>query len=150
LLLILSYNVYELAITVGEGRRLRDELAGIALKGKSALPPVSDTDWKNFQTDVASANAIILRKSFNWFTFLDSMEAVLPDGVTVTSFEPKAATGELKLSGLTLTFNGISMLLSNMETSGRFSDVFLLTQTEQKFGKTQKGIAFTITCKVKP
>lgn len=149
LLMILSFNIYELAVTAGEDRRLKSELAGIAQRGKSTLPPVSDNDWKRFQTDIAYANTIIHKKSFNWFIFMDQMEAVLPDGVTVTSFEPKAATGELKLSGLALTFNGISMLLSNMETSGRFTDVYLLTQTEQKFGKTQTGLAFTLTCKVK-
>ena len=149
LLIIFAFNIYEVAVTAGEGRRLNNELTGIALKGKSAQPPVSDKDWKRLETDIAYANVIIRKKTFDWLTFLNAMESVLPEGVTVTSFEPKTATGELKLAGVALTFNGISMLLSNMETSGRFTDVYLLTQTEQKFGKSQKGIAFTLTCKVK-
>ncbi len=150
LLSLLSFNVYGLAAAAGECRRLNNELAGISLKGKSAQPPVSDKDWQRLQADIAYANAIIRRKAFNWLVFLDDTESVLPDGVTITSLEPKAATGELKLSGMALTFNGISALLANMENSRRFADVYLLTQAEQKFGKTQKGIVFTLTCKVKP
>ncbi len=149
MLILLSVNIYDLAVTYGESRRLNDELAGIAAKGKSAQPPVSDKDWERLQADISYANTIIRRKTVNWFVFLDGMESILPDGVTITSLEPKAATGEMKLSGSALAFNGISMLLANMENSGRFADVYLLTQTEQKIGKTQKGIGFTLSCKVK-
>ena len=149
LLVVLTFNVYDLAVTSGESRRLHEELAGVALKGKSAYPPVTDKDWQRLQADIASTNAIIRRKAFNWLVFLDDMETVLPDGVTITSLEPKAETGELKLSGIALSFSGISALLANMENSRQFADVYLLTQTEQKVGQTQKGIAFTLTCKVR-
>lgn len=148
LLVALALNVYNLATTAGESRQLTQELAGIASKGKSIYPPVSEKDWQRLQADIADANAIIRKKAFNWLVFLDDMETVLPDGVTITSFEPKAVTGELQLSGSALSFGGISALLSNMENSGRFADIYLLSQSELKVGKTQKGIAFTLTCKV--
>lgn len=150
LLSFLCFNVYDVAVTAGESRRLHSELAAIALKGRSGQPPVSDKDWQRQQADIDYANAIIRRKTFNWATFLDNIEPVLPEGVTITSLQPKATTGELKLSGSALTFNGISALLANMENSGRFLDVYLLTQAEQKFGKNQKGITFSLSCKVKP
>lgn len=148
LLVVLALNVYDLATAAGESRRLSQELAGIASKGKSAYPPVTDKDWQRLQADIASANAIIRKKAFNWLVFLDTMETVLPDGVTITSLEPKAGTGELKLSGAALSFGGISALLANMENSRQFADVYLLSQAEQKFGQTQKGIVFSLTCKV--
>ncbi len=148
LLMVLALNVYDLATAAGESRRLSQELAGTALKGKSAHPPVTDKDWQRLQADIAGANAIIRKKAFNWLVFLDDMETVLPDGVTIISLEPKAGTGELKLSGSALSFGGISALLANMENSKQFADVYLLSQAEQKFGQTQKGTVFTLTCKV--
>ena len=148
LLGILLLMIYQIAATAGEGRQLKAQLAGADAKGKQAGQPVAEKDWQSQQADIAYANSIIRRKTFNWLVFPDSIEAVLPDGVTITSLEPKAS-GELKLAGLALTFNNISKFLANMENSGLFSDVYLLSQAEQKQGKTQKGISFTITCKVK-
>ncbi|GFO65177.1 PilN domain-containing protein [Geomonas paludis] len=148
LALLLVYLVREVANNQVEINKIKSESAA-ASRGPAGAPPVPAEQMKALETRIAFANTLIDQKSVNWLGLLDKLELVVPAGVAFTQVEPSALDPQsLKLAGVALSFAGLRTLLENMEQSPNFSEVFLLSQTDVKVGKDQKGFGFSISCKV--
>jgi len=109
--------------------------------------PVSAAQLKAQASRIAIANAIIEKKTVNWLNFLDRLEEVVPAGVTLTEITPDRLQ-TLKIRGAARSFQNLRSLLENLENSKDFSEVYLLSQSDTKVGLTQKGIVFSLSCKV--
>lgn len=108
---------------------------------------VSDADYAVFIADVKSVNSILYKRSYDWLALLANLEQLVPEGVALSSLEPADKGATLKLSASARNFSGVRKFIENLEGSKVFSDIYL---TEQSFIKVegQKGINFSVTCKV--
>jgi type IV pilus assembly protein PilN len=111
-------------------------------------PVVSDAQLKALEARVRFANTLIDRKTANWLGLLDRLEEVVPDGVALTTIQPNPQTQAINIGGVARSFTELRTLLENMERSRSFTDVYILSQADTKFGKSQHGITFNVTCKV--
>lgn len=144
---LLLFNVRQVAYNQAELGRLKN-LVATGGSSRPGQPTVTPEQMKALEAKIGSANAVIARKSVNWLSLLDRLEEVVPDGVALTQLEPSQREQLLKVNGVARTFSNLRALLENMERSKNFSEVYLLAQSETKVGLTQKGISFSITCKV--
>lgn len=149
LLIFLAINIKGISTTTGETDRVGRELQDLEKKSGSKGRKVPEAEYQNLAKQISFANEVIKRKTFSWLALLDKLEAVVPDSVTLTNITPDARKKELKLSGTALTFAGLRRLLEQMEDSGHFADIYLVSQADARVGETQKGITFSINCKVK-
>jgi type IV pilus assembly protein PilN len=147
LALLLVVRVREAAYNQAELGRLKTQIA--TLRPPQRGPAVSEGQLKVQGAQIAFANAVIERKAMNWLGLLDRLEEVVPDGVAVTSLQPDAKERQqVAINGTARSFSNLRQLLEQMERSRNFSDVYLLSASETKVGKTQQGIAFAVRCKV--
>jgi type IV pilus assembly protein PilN len=109
---------------------------------------VGEKEYQNLLARIRFANAVIAQKSFNWLQLLDRLESVVPDGVAMTSIEPDLKGGGVKLAGVARSFAELRRFAENLEGSKFFTEVYLLGNAERKISESQKGMNFTITCKV--
>jgi len=140
------YQLREAALRQGELARVKGLVA--ASERGSAGPAVSPAQLKKLDDGIRFANGLIDRKAVNWLKLLDSLEEVVPGGVTLSQIEPPLGNQPLRIAGVARTFPDLRALLENMERSPAFADVFLLNQAEAKVGLTQQGITFTASCRV--
>ncbi len=145
LLLGAFLSIRAIATTAGENRLVRDELTTLQGKGKGK---VGEKDYQALLTKIRAANAIIARKSYDWLQLLDRLEGVVPDGVAMTALEPEPKGNGLKLSGVARSFGELRRFMESLEDAKFLTDVYLNANTETKVGQSQRGIGFTITCKV--
>ena len=147
--LVLGGLALLLASLVGQGRgeivRVRTLEQG--LTPKSAGPQLSEAQLGAQAKHVQFANQVVDRKTVNWLHLLDSLEEVVPNGVALNHIAPSLERA-LSIGGSARNFAALRTLLENMERSKNFSDVYLMSQAEQKAGLTQEGISFTITCRI--
>jgi type IV pilus assembly protein PilN len=149
LLLLLLLEIRTVASTTGEIVRINGEIAEMERKNAGGARKVTEQEYQKLLTQIRYANAMILRKSFNWIALLDNLESVVPDGVAITQIEPDPKTKGLKVTGATLSFSRLRTMLENMENSSSFSDIYLLSQAQAKVGESQKGLTFSVNCQVK-
>jgi hypothetical protein len=108
---------------------------------------VSDVDYTAFLLNVKNVNSILYKHSYDWLSLLSNLERLVPDGVALRGLEPSDKGATLRLSASARNFTGVRRFIENLESSKVFSEVYLTDQTATKEG-TQKGINFTVTCKV--
>lgn len=149
LLIVLMFEVTNIASTTGEVGKLQGEIAEMERKSAGKFRQVSEQEYQQLLSQIRYANAIIERKSFSWVALLDTLESVVPEGVAITQIDPDPKTKGLKITGATLTFARLRTLLENMEGSSAFSDIYLLSQAQAKVGESQKGLTFAVNCRVK-
>ena len=142
---VLAWNITTFTTVSSEIGRLAADVAG---KGSGGLKNVSQQEYQALLGKISAANAIIARKSYNWLGLLDQLEGVVPDGVSISSLTPDTKGNALDISGVALNFKGLRTFVEQLEGSRFFTDVFLVSQAENKVSDTQKGITFSITCKV--
>ena len=145
LVVILFFNVSNVAGRAGETKRLANEIA--ALEGKSKAPPkgVTEKEYRALVEQIRFVNEIIDKKTYNWLSLLDKIEIVVPDGIAITSIVPETKTKVLTLPGTARSFNQLRVFIERLEDSKFFSDVYL---TSQSVTSDLKGITFVLTCKV--
>lgn len=143
--LLLASNIIAFTTASSEIGRLAADLTG---KTPGELKNVSPQEYQALLSKISAANAIIARKSYNWLGLLDQLEGVVPDGVSISSLTPDPKGGALDISGVALNFKGLRTFVEQMEESRFFTEVYLVSQSESKTSETQKGITFSITCKV--
>jgi type IV pilus assembly protein PilN len=148
LLILLFAGVALISSTAGNIERIRRETADLDKRIAGTTGAVSDKELKETLSRIKSVNGIIDRKTLNWVGLLDRLEVILPDGVSVTSIDPDFSKNMLKLSLVSRNFPLLRRALENMEGSKFFTDVFLLSQSEVTFSETQKGIAFSVSCRL--
>jgi type IV pilus assembly protein PilN len=155
---VLILRVREIAYNQAELGRVKGMLAGA--RSSSPGRKVTEADLKSLQGRVDFANAVIDRKAVDWLNLLDRLEEVLPSGVALNQIEPAKQPAQtvgggasqqaqtVTIGGMASQFSSLRTLLENMEGSKNFSEVYLLSQTETKVGLTQRGIAFSISCRI--
>lgn len=92
-------------------------------------------------------NQIFLRKSFSWTTAMMDLELVLPQGVQVTSIDPRM-TKEGRVM-MRLRVNGprdkVVTLVSNLEKSPHFIEPLVVGETADIQGQGQAGFRPTMS-----
>ena len=92
-------------------------------------------------------NQIFLRKSFSWTTAMMDLERVLPQGVQVTSIDPRMTKEGLVL--MRLRVNGprdkVVALVSNLEKSPHFVAPLVAGETADIQGQGQAGFRPTMS-----
>lgn len=93
------------------------------------------------------AEALLRRDSFRWTELFDRMETLLPDGVSIRSFNPDYAKNSLSIQGVTRGLPQLQALLDNLQAS-KFQQVFLENQGEADVddgrGGKRKALNFSI------
>lgn len=148
LVIITFFSVKGLATDAGHEKRLEGELAKIQARFATSAKGVSEKEYQDLLKRISAANGILKKRGLNWLFLLDRLEAVVPDGVALSSIEPKLKEGTLTLSGTAREFRNLRVLVENLEGEPRIADVFLQSQSEIKEGAGQRGVGFTVTCKV--
>lgn len=148
LALIMFFNVKGLATDAGHAKRLEGEMAKFQARFATSAKGISEEQYQGMLKKISAANAILAKRGLNWLLLLDRLEAVVPDGVALSTIEPKLTDGTLTLSGNAKGFSNLRAFVENLEGQPGVSDVFLLSQTEIRQGDEQRGIGFTVTCKV--
>jgi type IV pilus assembly protein PilN len=148
LLLWIFINVKDIAYNSGEMKRLAADTGALDAKFKALNKGVSENEYNKLLSRISFANSVIERKSVNWLSLLDRLESVVPDGTAISMLEPDPKKETLKLAGVARNFSNVRQFMENLEGSHLFSNVFLISQAEVKVGQSQKGISFSITCKV--
>jgi len=148
LVLVTFFSVRGVASNAGHAQQLKGELARLQARFAASAGGVTEQEYKDVTKKIAIANGILEKKGLNWLLLLDRLESVVPDGVALSSIEPKLKEGTLTIAGTAKEFRNLRVLVENLEAEPRFSDVFLKGQTEIKQGESQRGVGFTVTCKV--
>lgn len=77
---------------------------------------------------VEGLNRIIEHKGFSWTMLLNDLESSVPRNVSLQNIQPDLKTGVVRLQGVALTLQDLTTLMTALEQSGRFTDVFLQQQ----------------------
>ncbi len=117
------------------------------LAGQSA--DVSQKDLKLRKDLILAMNAMLEKHADNsWISMLDSIETLLPSGVSVSRLAPEKKDGLLKLEGRARGLAAIQQLLENLEKSGQFREPLLVSHSEMLIGDRIQGIQFLLTVKM--
>ncbi|MBI1823487.1 MAG: PilN domain-containing protein [Nitrospirae bacterium] len=105
-----------------------DRLQLLIEKEKSGEKGTSDA--KKLDQKVALVNEIIIKKSFSWTGFLNSLEKATPKDISIKKIEPHFNDFSVNLSGEALTLKELTNLILSLERKPQFSNVFLLDQKQ--------------------
>lgn len=147
-LLVSFVVIANFAANAGREKRLTADIAAQKARFDASAKGVSEKEYAELLKRIGAANGIIRKKSFDWLLLLDHLEMVVPDGVVLSAIEPNMKDGTLSISGTAKEFRHLRVLVENLESSPHMSDVFLQRQSETTVGLTQRGVTFTVTCKV--
>ncbi len=92
------------------------------------------------------AQQLLQRDAFRWTGLFDRMEGLLPEGVSLLSFNPDYTESSLHINGLAKKLKSLQDLLNNLEAEG-FDPVYLNSQgqTEVDDGRGGKRTALTFS-----
>jgi hypothetical protein len=93
-------------------------------------------DSKQLDQKVALVNEIIVKKSFSWTGFLNSLEKATPKDISIKKIEPHFNDLSVNLSGEALTLKELTNLILSLEKKPQFSNVFLLDQKQTVDNRT--------------
>ena len=150
LVVILLINARNIASDLGDMERLQRGIS--VFEGKSKVSKKAEVPEKDYQAlvdKIKFANGIIEKKSFDWLVLLDRLESVVPDGVGIASIEPSDKNDNMKLTGVARNFGALRKLVENLEDSGFFTGIYLVSQSEFRGPEGDKGTGFDISCKAK-
>jgi len=144
LLLCWSYaNLYHLAGNLAEIDRLS------AVTRNSSEPvrsmQIAEKDYQQLLGRIQYANSLLNKRAFDWLLLFNHMEAVVPDGVSLSAIEPGKGR-ELRITGYARQFSGLRKFIENLEGAKTFSDVYLVSHKDDQTPE-QKSFSFSITCK---
>jgi Tfp pilus assembly protein PilN len=91
---------------------------------------------------VGGLNQVLESKALSWTALLNDLEAVVPRNVSLSSIRPDLKTRKLTIEGVALTLQDVTALMTALQTSGKFTDVFLQQQKATEENRTE----FTIEC----
>ncbi|WP_243371224.1 PilN domain-containing protein [Geotalea sp. SG265] len=148
LLLWLSFNIKEIAFNAGESRRLETQVAALEKKLQGETKGVPVKQYDALLKKIHFANSVIDRKNFDWLGFLNQLESVVPERITLATVEPDVQKQSLKLTGYARDFADLRHFFEVLSSSSYFRNIFLENQSAVKVGQNQKGVSFTITCTV--
>jgi type IV pilus assembly protein PilN len=139
-----SFGMYTLMTNRGELQKF----AQYKLKSQSQTTgKVNDADYNRLLTEIKTANSILDKRGYDWLTMLDNLELVVPDGVSLKSISPAGKSDLVKLSATARNFSAVRKFIENLESSTKFTDVFLTEQAFVKEGTNSKVISFSVSCR---
>ena len=145
--IMLVWNVTRTAGSLGELRRLRDDITTYQNKLSSRPSGVSEKEYTRLLARISLYNEIISRKTFSWLGLLAQLEGVGTDNIALAALVPDRKSGVLKIDGRAKNFSQLKIFLDNLEDSKAFTAVMLLSHSEIVVGEKTKGIQFSISCK---
>lgn len=145
---LLVWNIFRFSWNLGEMRRLDSEISTADKRLQSAPPGISEQEHASVKQGATFFNEIIKRKSYGWLAFLEELENVTPDGVSLTLLSPDKTDGIIKIEGLARNFRDLESFLEKLEDSGYFHEVLLLSHKNEELWEQAKGLRFSISCKV--
>ncbi len=119
-----------------QASRLREELRG------AGFSPDDPAAVERLGKQVGGLNQILELKAFSWTALMNDLEAVVPRNVSIHSIRPDLRTKRLTFDGVALALHDVTALMTALQTSGRFADVFLQQQKTTEENRTE----FTIEC----
>ncbi len=148
LVAVLGWNISRIASNMGEQSRLNAEITAIQARSGTKPDGISETASVHQKTSIRFYNEIIERKSTNWLSLLDLLENVTPEGISLSALTPVKKLEELKLEGRARSFKVVQLYLEKLESSKYFSNILLLSHQNMVAGENERGVQFTISCKV--
>jgi len=117
------------------------------LRGK--LPKrLSSKELAEQRQEYDRAEVLLKRDAFRWTTLFDRMERLLPDGVSLRSFNPDYDKNSLLLNGVARNLNNLQDLLRNLQAD-QFEQVFLRNQGEVDVddgrGGKRRALSFSVS-----
>lgn len=140
LLFCLIINISIFAFNAAEITRLSKLQSASEAKRRTSGRTITQKEYEQLLASIKLANGLIEKKAFNWIGFLDGLESIVPEGVTLTTVEPGVKEKTLKLSGAVTNFKNLRHFMENLEESKNFSEVFLLDQKEFKAAENQRNV----------
>jgi Tfp pilus assembly protein PilN len=141
----LLFSIYSCVDNAAQLRKFAEYKA--RLSHGVAAKKVSEHDYTAFLANVKNVNSILYKRSYDWISLLSNLERLIPEGVSLKGLEPSEKGTILKLSASARNFSAVRRFIENLENSKVFSEIYLTDQTPTKEG-SQKGLNFTVTCKV--
>lgn len=139
------FSIYSFVDNAAQLQKFADYQAKVT-RGTPATK-VSESDYNAFLGEVKTVNGILYKRSYDWLSLLANLEQLVPEGVALRRLEPADKGAELRLSAAARNFSGVRKFIENLESSKVFSEINLTDQAVVK-EKEQKGITFSVTCKV--
>lgn len=132
---------------VGTIGKLKQSLGEVGREAGSR-PAVPSAEYDTVIARIRFANDIIARKRRDWLDYLDRLEGVMTDGVALGTADLDPRGNTLKLNASALSFSDMRKFVEQLERSPDFTDVYLVGQRNAQYGKGQKGLDFTVTCRL--
>ncbi len=149
LLLLAAWKLMLFSRNLGELERLdADTVALEGRLGRNRGASVSSREVERQQAAIRFYNRIIERKAFGWLELLERLENATPRGITLAALAPDDRNpGLLKIEGRARHFSQVRTYLEQLEASGAFSDVLLLSHGDLALGEKGRGVVFSISCR---
>ncbi|HZX34954.1 MAG TPA: PilN domain-containing protein [Thermodesulfobacteriota bacterium] len=121
-------NAKTISLLKGEIARLGEAKAGKAAPRKdfSKIPAAS------LEKKVFAINDIIIRETFSWTELLTGMEEVTPGNVSIVRITPDFKDNKIAVSGMAASVKDALSFVTNLSSSPKFGDAFLLKHSEEK------------------
>lgn len=148
LLLITAWNVNRVSSNMGEQSRLKAEISGAQSTLGAKPSGISEAELSRQKTQIRFYNEIIERKSKNWLNILELFENVTPEGIAMSSLMPDKKLEVFKIDGHARSFKVLQQYLEKLETSKNFSSIMLISHQNMVTGEKERGVKFSISCKV--
>ena len=148
LLVLTAAAAWSVATKFGQQKRLTSDIALLQTRFATTAKGFSEKDYQHLLTRISFANSLIAKRSVDWLALLDQVEAVVPEGLSLSSFEPGLKDASVKLTGTARGFRNVRLLVENLEGNPHFKEVFLQSHSDVSMPGDQKGVSFTLTCKV--
>lgn len=91
-------------------------------------------------------NVLIEKQAFSWTGLIYRLEECTPEVISITEITPYFNENNIRIIGLAKTVDDIVKLVSNLQLSSYFKDVFLLEHSDVEIEKNNL-IKFVITSK---
>lgn len=99
------------------------------------------------QQDFALAKSLLQKDAFRWTALFDRIERLLPENVSIRSFNPNYKAGSLGITGVARNLIDLQDLLDNLHADS-FEQVFLKSQNQIEVNDykddKQPALAFSI------
>jgi type IV pilus assembly protein PilN len=94
------------------------------------------------------AEILLQRDAFRWTALFDRMESLLPDGISLRSFNPDYNKNSLLITGAAKNLQNLQALLDNIQAE-QFHQVYLKSQGEMEVddgrGGKRSALSFSIS-----
>ena len=112
------------------------------------LPPqVQPEDLTTKYREYYRARDLLQRDNFRWTELFDRMESLLPEGISLRSFQPDYNADSLRVEGIARDLAHLQTMLTNL-LGGEFSTVYLLQQSHTRVsdgrGGTRSALNFSL------